>query len=172
MRIRVMTRIAAMLAIALFVAVVAAQHVGLVKMGAGSALTALGVAGTVRLLFDRDSWLPFLGECVLPPSVLAPRVPLDASFNVTVTAPKGATHVVYWASESAAGVAPSPADAYGNFGNAGVVQTMSDNSAQLKIRCPGAYKVRGKALPRHVHYRAVFPSGIAGPVQTRSVTCL
>lgn len=130
-----------------------------------------GAFATLKLVTDRDILLPFLGECVVPPSVLSVSEPRTASFSLDIKVDPAASHVVYWASESAAGTVPTPWDAYGNYGNAGVAQ-VSRGTATLAVKCPGRYKVRGKTLPRHVHYRAVYPSGIFGVVQTVNVNCL
>lgn len=132
----------------------------------------LGVLGVLRMAFDRATYLPFLEECALPSTILTETVPKDAAVTVAVTVDRGASHVVYWASESGSGTAPTPWDAYSNYGNAGVARAGTDGSATLAVRCPGRYKVRGKKLPRHVHYRAVYPSGIAGSVQTVNVECV
>lgn len=175
MRLQMWKRIVAMGSLGLLTLVVAMHRMGLgisIDGTMGTIITLAAVVGTIVLFTDRTSWLPFLGYTVLPPSALAEKVPTDAAFSVRVVVPKGATHVMYWASESTSGVAPTPGDAYGNFTNTGVVKAGSDGVTSLKVRCPGQYKVRGRALPRHVHYRAIFPSGIAGPVQTSTVTCL
>jgi hypothetical protein len=175
MRQTVWMRIAALVAVGIMSLVAASNKLNLVRVNpdgwAGTLTLIAGCIGSVHLLSSRDSYLPFLGNAVFPPAVLALKTPSDAAFTATVPAPPGATHVVYWASESAAGVAPAPGDAYGNFGNSGVV-AVSSGIANLPLRCPAQYKVNGKTLPRHVHYRVIYPSGIAGPVQSSNVTCL
>lgn len=175
MRRKVWMRIAALVAIGIMTLVAASNKLNLVRTDpegwVGTLTLIAGCIGSLHLLSSRDSYLPFLGDAVFPPAVLALKTPSDAAFTATVPAPPGASHVVYWASESAAGVAPAPGDAYGNFGNSGVVP-VSSGIANLPLRCPMQYKVRGKTLPRHVHYRAIYPSGISGPVQSSNVTCL
>ena len=138
----------------------------------GTALLILALGGIVYLVQDQATFLPFLGETVLPTSALVLKTPTDASFSINVTVPSNATHVMYWASESGSGIGSTPFEAYGTFGNAGVVKAQNDGSATLLVRCPQQYRVGGRALPRHVHYRAIFKSGIAGPVRTAPVTCL
>jgi len=176
LRSKIMLRSGGLLAVATLVAALVAQRLGapidVMHSTIGTVLLACGLAGLVTVAFNRDSYLPFLGEAAFPPSVLAVAAPSDAAFTVNVTVPVGATHVVYWASESGAGVAPSPWDAYGNYKNAGVVVAGSTGAATLAVRCPGQYRVRGNALPRHVHYRGVYPSGILGAVQTKEIECL
>jgi hypothetical protein len=176
MRYKVWKRIAALIAIGIMTLVAASNKLNLVRVDpdgwAGTLILLGGCLGAGYLLTSRDSYLPFLGEAIVPPSVLTLKTPNDAAFTATVASPPGASHVMYWASESAAGIAPAPGDAYGNFGNGGVVTVTSSGVANLPLRCPGQYKVRGKTLPRHVHYRGIYASGIAGPVQTSNVTCL
>lgn len=175
MRHKTWRRIASLVAIGIMALVAALGRLGIFRIDSqgklGTLILVAGCAGAVHLLASRSSFLPFLSEAILPPSVLALRTPTDASFVATVSVPAGATHVMYWASMSAAGVAPGPSESYGNFGNSGVVAT-NQGVASLPLRCPQQYKVRGRTLPRHVHYRAIYPSGIAGEVQTTNVTCL
>lgn len=142
------------------------------KSPLGTTLIILAVFAFVFILMNRDTWLPFLGEAALPPPVLALRVPSDASYTVPLrTVPVGATHVVYWAAETSPTVASNPWEAYNKYDNSGVAEALADGSAILKLRCPGKYRAKGKILPRHVHWRAVFPSGILGPVETLNVQC-
>ena len=177
MRIKVLRRMVMMAVVGLFVVFSALSRFNIVKTDTK------GVFGTVALLSaltavivlaaDRTSYLPFLGECVLPTSLLAEQSPKDATFTVTVKVPSSASHVMYWAAESGVGLVQNPLDAYGRFSNAGVVKTSSSGDAVLPIRCPSQYQIPGgKTLPRHVHYRAIFASGIAGDVKTAQVTCL
>lgn len=140
----------------------------------GTLVVVLAMAAVIYLGTNRDTWLPFLGETVFPPGVLVPKVPADASYTVTLReVPRGAVYVVYWASETAPSVVPNPADAYQAYKNSGVAEVSpADRTAVLQVRCPGRYKVNGKTLPRHIHWRAIFPSGISGPIETLNVTCL
>lgn len=175
MRYKILRRLLAFFLIVVFVVLLTLNRVNVMKFDTsgvfGTSHLLLVILSTLYLAFDRDSYLPFLGECVLPPSVLAAKTPQDAAFNVDVLVPDGATHVMYWASESGAGLAANPYDAYGNYANAGIVQAGSNGKASLAVRCPRQYRVRGRTLPRHVHYRAIYKSGVAGPVQTTEVTC-
>lgn len=175
MRFKVLRRILMLFVLASFVIVSALNRTKLFRVDAfgtfGTVHLLLAVAAIAFLALDRDSYLPFLGECVLPTSLLAAKTPQDASFTVSVHAAPGATHIMYWASESGAGIAPNPYDAYGNYSNAGIVKTAPSGLTILPVRCPQQYKVRGKTLPRHVHYRSIFKSGVAGPVQTTQITC-
>lgn len=176
MRFKIMQRVAMLFILALFVILAVLNRVNLLRVdGSGAFGTVhiiLAFIAIVFLALDRDSYLPFLGECVLPTSLLAAKTPQDATFTVDVRAQEGATHIMYWASESGAGLVPNPYDAYGNYSNAGIVKASSAGLTTLPVRCPRQYQVRGRTLPRHVHYRSIYKSGIAGPVQTVQITCV
>ena len=176
MRYKILRRVAVLFILGLFVVLAALNRVNILRVDScgtfGTLHIILASAAVLYLAFDRDSYLPFLGECVLPTSLLAAKTPQDATFTVNVKAHPGATHIMYWASESGAGLAPNPYDAYGNYSNAGIVNASSTGLTTLPVRCPRQYKVQGKTLPKHVHYRDVYKSGIAGPVQTIQITCV
>lgn len=139
----------------------------------GPMVVAAAVVGAVYLALEKSTFLPFLSETVLPPSVLNVSAPTEATMNVTVgPAPNGASHAVYWAASPAASVVPNPMDAYSGFKNAGVVAVVG-SAATLPLVCPASYQVPGgKTLDRHVHYRWVFPSGMLSKVYTEQVVCL
>jgi uncharacterized membrane protein YuzA (DUF378 family) len=124
-------------------------------------IAALGVA------FNRDTYLPFLGESVFPCSVLPDQVPAGATREVKVQAEPGAK-VVYWASEpSDGGDVPNYQGAYREYQNAGVATADNSGMAILKIREPQAYTVpiRGR-LEAHVHFRICGPTGFVGRIKT------
>ena len=127
--------------------------------------TAVSLAGAVYLGSQRDFYMPFLGPCAMPASLLKLGTPADAPVSVEVDAPRDATHVVYWAATS--GVSGgTPRAAYRGFQNSGVV-AVEGGRAQLQIASPGTYKVAwGRMLPKHVHYRFVFANGIMSSVKT------
>lgn len=175
LKMKVMKRSFALVFVALMSVMVGLQLAGY-SVDTGKTVPRLvgvtGILGAATLVFDKYMYLPFLGPCVLPPTALEETEPRTAAFTVDVRARQGASHIVYWASESSAGVVPNPWDAYGNYGNAGVTKVTSSGTASLAVKCPGQYKVRGKVLPRHVHYREVFPSGVMSEVKTVGVDCL
>lgn len=145
---------------------------GIRKLSPGYWLTLLASIAALFLILQKTTFLPFLGETVLPPSVLKVASPTESTFNVTVKVPGRATHVVYWAAGPAGTVVPNPMDAYAGFTNAGVVPVIN-GTATLPIMCPAAYKVpmKSKVLDKHVHYRAVFSEGMLGEVKTQKVLC-
>lgn len=120
--------------------------------------------GIVMLATDRTTFLPFLGECALPPTVFqtaTPRALLQGADRiVTIPAPRGAVHVVWWAAETSAS---HPRQAYGTYTNAGVVDVVSgDKTVTIALAPVGQYW----KIPKHLHYRAVYPNGLLGPVKT------
>lgn len=129
----------------------------------------VGIA-TLFIAFKRDTYLPFLGESVVPCAAFAARTPDNANQEVTITTlPK--TKVVYWASEpknDASGNLNNWDDAYNDFTNAGVAISDDKGKAILRFRGPPqSYKVpyKGK-INSHVHFRVCDSFGIIGPVQS------
>lgn len=128
------------------------------------------VAFSAIILFvQRNARLPFLGNTVMPTSVFQPLQPVDATVSVKVSTPDcDGAKVVYWASSKDA---DNPWDAYKNFENAGVM-FVTDKETELKLRCPGKYKVGmfKKELPKHVHYRIIYKNGWVSEVKTKEIT--
>lgn len=120
----------------------------------------------------RDTWLPFLGKTVIPPSAFIHQIPVNASERITLPVHKDAVSVVYWGAETENAAQPGddPMTSYYPWTNAGVVP-VSNASATFHFRCPRKYKVRGKILPKHIHFREIFSNGVLGHVKTFNVTC-
>ena len=121
---------------------------------------------------QRDSYLPFLGETVIPCSVLQEKIPDKADLKVRIVAPAG-RKVLYWAAEPSTGQdtnswAPKNwQDAYGKFDNAGVAIGDNEGSALIHVRRPQAYWVPpGRKLEPHVHYRICGENGMMGHVHS------
>lgn len=169
-----MNRMVALSCVMLFVLVVLSARMGIIDFWGGwmTLFVSVGSIALSVLLSDRTTYLPFLGESVIPAPVLKDsREPADATVDVEVTAVSGATHVLYWASDVGQGVAKNPWTAYQKYDNSGVAKVDSQGKANLRLRCPSRYAVRGKVLPRHVHFRSVFPSGLVSKIETRGVVC-
>ena len=177
MRMKVLQRMGMMLVLAVFVILSTLNRVSILRFDTkgvfGTVMLVASLFAILYLAIDRTSYLPFLGESVFPTSLLTPQTPKGSTFQIKVKVEAGASHVMYWAAESGVGLVTNPYDAYGNFTNAGVVKASVTGDAVLSVRCPSQYKVpTGKTLPRHVHYRAIYESGIVGPVETKQVMCL
>jgi hypothetical protein len=138
-------------------------------------LTILGIVGALVLAFDRTTWLPFLGETVMPTTALRERVPPGSTNTVTVRVPsKEVAWIMYWAANPGGVSDQHPMDAYRGFQNTGVVRPSPDTDfATLWFKCPGQYTTpRGyKPLDKHVHYRFVFQNGWVSEVKTSKIDC-
>jgi uncharacterized membrane protein YuzA (DUF378 family) len=122
-------------------------------------LSALSVA------FNRDTYLPFLGESVFPCSVLGNQVPPGATRSIEVRVQPD-SKVVYWASEPGSGQG-SWDQAYLTYQNAGVTTSDSSGIAILKVREPQGYSVpiRGP-IETHIHFRVCGQTGFVGRIKT------
>ena len=123
----------------------------------------------LTIMFDRDTYLPFLGPTVIPCSSIPDRTPPGASKIVTVSAPPG-SKLLFWASEpemEALKQIQTWREAYGAYENAGVTTADSNGQAILKVRPPQAYTVpfKGRLSP-HVHFRICESAGMLGRVKT------
>lgn len=123
----------------------------------------------VAVMFDRDTYLPFLGETVLPCSLLPDRVPPGATKEVHITARPG-SKILYWAAEPAMENLKQINDwkiAYAKFDNAGVTRADDNGNAILKVRPPQAYVVPFKGrLEPHVHFRICGDNGMMSRIKT------
>ena len=123
----------------------------------------------LTLFFKRDSYLPFLGETVLPCAAFAPRTPDNANKEITLTTLPN-TKVIYWASEPKEGSSKDINNwdvAYNDYSNSGVA--ISDDTGKVILHFrgnPQSYKVPFKnVIQPHVHFRICEKNGIVGPVQ-------
>ena len=122
------------------------------------------------VMFDRNTYLPFLGPMVAPCAGLVDRVPPGANAAVEVHVKPGAK-VLYWAAEQPNGEQLKSMntwkEAYGEYENTGVATADYQGKAVLKVRRPQPYRVpiRG-ALKSHVHYRECGISGWMGQIET------
>jgi hypothetical protein len=147
------------------------------RIAAAAALLCAIVLG-----FRRDNYLPFLGETVLPASLLKDATsPANSNVetDIVVDAPDG-SKVVYWGAAPAASgsamkgvVAPSPSAAYKDYSNAGIA-VVRNGVARVRFFCPVKYQVSwGKTIDRHIHYRVIDKnsSAMLGSVKTMYVNC-
>lgn len=121
----------------------------------------------LAIMFDRDTYLPFLGPMVVPCSVLETRDPPGATREVKIYVEPN-VKIVYWAAEPSSGdKLNSWKNAYLDYQNAGVAVSNGEGAAVLKIREPQSYKVpfKGKLEP-HVHYRVCGEAGWMSKINT------
>ena len=138
--------------------------------------TTVGIAA-IYLSSRKSFYLPFLGKTILPTSVIKQMDNINADIKINVDAPN-ADMVIYWAAN------PLPInevdgskyamDAYNKYTNSGVAPVIS-GKAELKVSCPQKYWVNkwgiNKTLPKHVHYRLVYPTGWVSEVKTTKLSC-
>lgn len=123
----------------------------------------------VIMALKRDTWLPFLGESVLPSS-LVPLKELDGDTIVKVNVSPN-VKVAYWAAkpqkENTKKIPPVDI-AYDDYSNSGVVMSDENGIAILTLNKGSSYYVpSGKHIESHVHYRELTDEyGMMGPVQT------
>ncbi len=123
------------------------------------------------LALQRDTWLPFLGETVMPSAL----VPLKTNVGDTVVDVRVSPEakVVYWSAKPVTEVKdgssnPEVEKAYDDYSNSGVTQANIDGIAKLAFNKGTDYVVPGgKTIKSHVHYREMdLKYGMMGPVQT------
>jgi uncharacterized membrane protein YuzA (DUF378 family) len=123
----------------------------------------------VLIAFNRDTYLPFLGETVMPCSIIPEHIPKGADTSLTVNVTPGAT-VLYWAAEPDTDGLKKIGDwrqAYLKFMNAGVVKANAEGDAVLLVRAPQPYTVpwKGRIEP-HIHFRVCGGDGMLGRIKT------
>ena len=140
------------------------------------------VASALLIMFKLTTWLPFLGESVLPGSLIPNKINLirprsgseseSGSSIETQVHVKPNTRVAYWASKqdpkSESESVPYVTDAYGDYSNSGVVLSDSEGVARLIVNKTTPYRVpNNKVIKSHVHYRELDQEyGMIGPVRT------
>lgn len=132
--------------------------------------TMVGIAALIFIMkfYNRDTFLPFLGKTVFPPTLLNLGHPIDYNRQATLKAPSEARFVVFWAAEGSNNDTDVK-EAYGKFLNSGAVQ-VEDGEAVIRFRDPVSYTVHGKKkLKKHVHYRWLDESGMMSKVHTLEV---
>jgi len=139
---------------------------------ANTVYTLVGLAA-LFLVFRRDTYLPFLGETVLPCSLMPERTPEHADTEVTVNGLTPGAKVLFWAAEPENEGLSKLKDwrrAYLEFSNAGVTTVDATGRAVLRVRKPQPYTIpSGRRLESHVHWRVCEDGGLIGPVQTTAV---
>ncbi len=122
-------------------------------------------ASVLYILFDRDTYLPFLGKTVFPCSLLKPHAPKDANFSINVKV-KPNRKVVYWAAEPSDSDKRKPKDAYKGYMNSGIAVANKKGIATLHLKKPTGYKIPVGKLSAHVHYRKCSDNYKLGKVKT------
>ena len=119
----------------------------------------------IVLATNKDFWLPFLGDSVLPHNMVPLKEVKKYDTVVRVAVPKGAK-VAYWAANPH-DETPLVTKAYGNFSNSGVVMADDNGIAELKVVKGSGYVVpSGRYIAPHIHYRVLNNDyAMMGPVK-------
>ena len=132
----------------------------------------IGLAG-LYLILERDLYLPFLSQGILPCNLLQVSPPDNWETRVPVEVPPNA-FVVYWAAEKRISPVMLTAEqAYNGFTNSGVALADANGNAVLHLRNPQSYTVStfglfNQTLEPHVHYRVCSRgSGKLSEVKTK-----
>ena len=117
-------------------------------------------------IFNRDYYLPFLGDSAFPCGLFEEKEPIHANIKVFVHTPPH-SGVIYWAAETNNNIIQNPLSAYGNYKNVGITKSDGKGLTILKIRSPASYKTPfGKILKPHIHYRVCINNGMLSSVKT------
>ncbi len=135
----------------------------------------IGICTLYLLIFQqRQLYLSFLNETVMPSSVFENEVPFFTNMKITVDAPNG-KKVIYWAANPVTkdhDNIDSWQKAYMGFTNAGTAEVIN-NKAELSFANPVRYKVKKffikKLLDRHIHYRILYESGEMSKIYTQKL---
>lgn len=127
-------------------------------------------------MFNRDYYLPFLGRCAMPPSLIkeVSIINIDTKIPVKLTELPPNTQIMYWASLPGE-TSDDPVKAYDNYKNSGITMSNNFGEAFARIDCPKNYKVglMKTKLDKHVHYRYALPEypGMYSAIYTAKVIC-
>lgn len=123
----------------------------------------------LKLAFNRNTWLPFLGFSAFPTQSFVPNKNNSMGNTIVKVNVKPNTRIAYWAAlPKQSQETPYVNDAYGKFENSGVVMSDLNGVAELLILPGSEYRIpSGSVVNRHIHYRELdLPSGMMGKVQT------
>lgn len=136
----------------------------------------------IILALQRRTYLPFLGETVVPSALFEERNNNDLSgllsknsnlINLKINAPN-AEKIIWWAADENINNKPEeePELAYNEYKNSGISNVMKDGNAYIVFPCPKTYKVGllKKQLQKHLHYRETH-GGMLSEVKTIYLDC-
>jgi uncharacterized membrane protein YuzA (DUF378 family) len=124
----------------------------------------------VILIFNRDYYLPFLGECAIPIINTTEDKSKRNLIKTTIKNLPPNVKLIYWAAKPGE-IKNDPLLAYSDFSNSGIIITNDKGEAEIEYECPSEYKIKksGKTLPKHIHFRYVNPKypGLISRVYTK-----
>lgn len=127
------------------------------------------------LCTNRDFYLPFLDEAVIPDGLFQPHsTPMSANLQHIIRDLPPLTKVIYWAAEpcevtETCNKKRMPWHAYAEYTNAGVAMSDETGTANVHIRGkPQSYNVpyKSKIISPHIHYRYRLKNGMYSKVCT------
>ncbi len=134
----------------------------------------LVAAAAIYLMMDRNTYLPFLNDTVLPCYNFENKEPSGFDTVASVKVPKN-VKVIYWAALPKDPAVPDGRngfeEAYGDYSNSGITTSDSEGEAKLRIKFPQSYTVKkfgifSSTLQPHVHYRFCRANGMMSEVKT------
>lgn len=136
----------------------------------------LGLLPVIHFAYNRDYYLPFLGDCVFPTGLIGNNIVPNNSDLTIYLKLEPHTKIIYWAAEPCKDhECDTPVmawDAYKDYKNSGVVTSNSKGIATIRIRSPQHYKVPYKqtVLSPHIHYRKLLTNGMLSKIYTYKST--
>jgi uncharacterized membrane protein YuzA (DUF378 family) len=126
----------------------------------------VGMAALI-LFFRRSTWLPFLGQTIVPASLIPVSTNLSGNTTIEIDV-KPKTKIMYWASKPATTNKPDDVrKAYDNYSNSGVVLSDINGKAHLVFNAGNGYTINGSFIPPHIHYRELNEQdAMIGPIKT------
>jgi hypothetical protein len=132
---------------------------------------------SLYLLFNRNTFLPFLGETVLPSKLLCNNSNNNNIINnnnlihLKINTDNDTDKIIWWAADNDNSniVIDNPNDAYKKYNNSGI-SLVNNNIAEVVLLCPKSYIAGGRELPKHLHYRE-SKKDILGDVKTININC-
>jgi uncharacterized membrane protein YuzA (DUF378 family) len=122
-------------------------------------------------IFNRDYYLPFLGESVIP---IGDKKPTENLTKIKLSGLPPNTIVMAWGAQSDTKIYEDPFEAYGSYSNTEITQTNENGEVTIELPCPSEYYVNKfgimkRKLKRHIHYRYQLPKykGLFSKVYTK-----
>ena len=120
----------------------------------------IGLSG-LYVGFNRDYYLPFLGECAIPIKDISPFPKSEKTQIYKLTGLPPNAKVIYWGAQPSETPVSNPFDAYGTYANSGSDITNGNGELEINLETPAEYSVRKygmeKRLRKHLHYRYELP---------------
>ncbi len=129
----------------------------------------IGLAA-LYFIFDRDYYLPFLGECAVP---IGTQKPIENLKQIKLSGLPPNTKIIYWGAKYSSQVIENPFEAYKDYSNSNIGTTDNNGDIIVELECPSEYLVPKfgfkRKLKRHIHYRFELPKykGLFSKVYTK-----